>query len=298
MVRPSVMTAAGVGSGLGRSSRNGAFVLVPRDSSSTIHCSSTLPYGLAQWEAFARHAFNGESTSFVSTLASSEAGRDIPVVILPGERSQSRIVVTARQHACEASASLVLEGILLEALQPRMSGGSPPELVAVPFVDIDGVEAGDQGKGRLPHDHNRDYGETRRYAVCRAIEHIIASTAQPTACIDLHTPGLHGPLEERPFLASSDEPEDYDAVRELSAQVGNEFGIALPILVFAEDWNRTSGAGVRCLTAWARSMPSVRLAAVVEYPNAIDRGRGVTRAAARCSGEPFTARSPASWSGA
>jgi hypothetical protein len=31
------------------------------------------------------------------------------------------------------------------------------EVVIVPFMDKDGVEEGDQGKNRKPHDHNRDY---------------------------------------------------------------------------------------------------------------------------------------------
>ena len=31
------------------------------------------------------------------------------------------------------------------------------EVLAIPFMDKDGVEEGDQGKNRKPRDHNRDY---------------------------------------------------------------------------------------------------------------------------------------------
>ena len=43
-------------------------------------------------------------------------------------------------------------------------------LFAIPFVDKDGVEDGDQGKNRKPHDHNRDYGEKSIYPEVQAIK--------------------------------------------------------------------------------------------------------------------------------
>lgn len=39
----------------------------------------------------------------------------------------------------------------------------------VPFVDYDGVVAGDQGKDRIPHDHARDYTDTPIYPEVAAI---------------------------------------------------------------------------------------------------------------------------------
>ena len=72
------------------------------------------------------------------------------------------LVLTARHHACESMASHVLEGILSGVLADDDCGRRWREgwqVVAAPFMDKDGVEDGDQGKNRRPHDHNRDYGK-------------------------------------------------------------------------------------------------------------------------------------------
>jgi hypothetical protein len=51
----------------------------------------------------------------------------------------------------------LMEGILAGDDVGRWLAGHV-EFLVVPFVDKDGVEEGDQGKNRRPHDHNRDYG--------------------------------------------------------------------------------------------------------------------------------------------
>ena len=63
----------------------------------------------------------------------------------------------------------------------------------VPFVDKDGVEDGDQGKNRRPHDHNRDY-KLRIYPEVRAItERLPAwSDSKPLFFLDMHCPWLRG----------------------------------------------------------------------------------------------------------
>jgi hypothetical protein len=43
------------------------------------------------------------------------------------------------------------------------------EFLIVPFVDKDGVEEGDQGKNRHPHDHNRDYATPCLYPEVQAL---------------------------------------------------------------------------------------------------------------------------------
>jgi hypothetical protein len=62
-------------------------------------------------------------------------------------------------------------------------------LYAVPFVDKDGVEEGDQGKNRKPHDHNRDYGEESIYPEVRAIKELDRS-ANFVCALDFHCPTL------------------------------------------------------------------------------------------------------------
>ena len=88
----------------------------------------------------------------VSELCKSKKGRSVPCLNLGnGEKS---IILTARHHACESTGNYVLEGVLEELTKDIPSSF---RVFCVPFVDFDGVLDGDQGKARIPHDHNRDY---------------------------------------------------------------------------------------------------------------------------------------------
>jgi hypothetical protein len=102
----------------------------------------------------------------------------------------------------------------------------------------------------------------------------------PVAVLDLHTPGLIGPLEERPFLVASGDAGDQEAVSSFAASVGGEPSTVPGVMVFDEPWNSISGQGPRCFAAWARSHPMVRFATSVEYPNAVVRGVPVSRGTA------------------
>jgi len=88
----------------------------------------------------------------VTELCKSRKGRSVPSVVF-GSGSKS-IILTARHHACESTGTYVLEGVLRELYQNPIDD---TRILCVPFVDYDGVVDGDQGKGRKPHDHNRDY---------------------------------------------------------------------------------------------------------------------------------------------
>lgn len=56
------------------------------------------------------------------------------------------------------------------------------EFFVVPFMDKDGVEAGDQGKNRRPYDHNRDYQGESLYASVRAMRELVtAGSARETS---------------------------------------------------------------------------------------------------------------------
>ena len=71
-----------------------------------------------------------------------------------------RVLITCRHHACESTASYVVEGIMAALLAETGDGKwfrENAEVLVVPFMDKDGVEDGDQGKGREPRDHCRDY---------------------------------------------------------------------------------------------------------------------------------------------
>ena len=69
------------------------------------------------------------------------------------------------------------------------------DVLAVPFVDKDGVEEGDQGKDRTPHDHNRDYDDDRViYPEVAAIKKLVPEWSAGSSIIatDFHCPYING----------------------------------------------------------------------------------------------------------
>src|SRR5579872_5448325 len=83
-----------------------------------------------------------------------------------------RVLLTARHHACEMAANYVLEGVIAATLADDDDARwlrQHVEFVAVPFIDKDGVEEGDQGKMRAPYDHWLDYRGDSRYASVAAL---------------------------------------------------------------------------------------------------------------------------------
>ncbi len=96
------------------------------------------------------------------------------------------ILLTSRHHACEAPASYVLHGAMQEFIENPLNGF---KIICIPFVDVRGVVKGDQGKGRLPHDHNRDYNydEPSIYPTVKAIKEIVKNNPIKYS-FDFHDP--------------------------------------------------------------------------------------------------------------
>ena len=63
------------------------------------------------------------------------------------------------------------------------------DCVFVPFMDKDGVENGDQGKHRAPHDHNRDY-TAEIYTSVKAFKKLLVTESEGKQIVffDLHSP--------------------------------------------------------------------------------------------------------------
>ena len=61
------------------------------------------------------------------------------------------------------------------------------KVIAVPFMDMDGSVNGDQGKNRVPHDHNRDYIDQPIYETVRSIREL-AGREKIAYMFDLHAP--------------------------------------------------------------------------------------------------------------
>lgn len=246
----------------------------------TVHASATIPYGPRELAAFCSRQGNVLRWDL---LATSEGGRQVPVLTVPAADAQRVILLTGRHHACEAMASFVIEGVI-DQLVTLQRAGDPMarsfELVAVPMIDVDGVYEGDQGKARQPWDHNRDYGPTSRYRAVSALRAMMAHEHRVIYALDLHTPGLRGDIEEQPYVVASADRGDAEAVtgllsllnatddRRTRGEVGR--------LPFEQEWNSSTSSGQRCCAAWLRSLPTTRFATTIEYPNAVDRGRPIT----------------------
>lgn len=147
----------------------------------------------------------------VSALTKTRKGKDVPLLVTGNQESTKRILLTARHHACEAIANYVMEGFLEEALSDSAPGKAFREkfaLYAVPFVDLDGVEAGDQGKGRAPHDHNRDYGlSANLYPEIKAITDL-NQAKKFSIGIDLHAPSVRSDIHEAFYFDGFRSPEN------------------------------------------------------------------------------------------
>lgn len=139
-------------------------------------------------------------------LCKSKKGRSVPCLrIGEGER---RILLTARHHACESTGNYVLEGVLSELVTHPIPN---TEMFCVPFVDFDGVVDGDQGKNRIPHDHNRDYTASPIYPEVAEI----VKYADRYGChlgFDFHAPSHKGGVNDHIFIVRNreDKQERFD----------------------------------------------------------------------------------------
>jgi hypothetical protein len=231
-----------------------------------------------------------------TTLCRTEQGRDaelLRVGRLDG-RAEQKVVITCRHHCCEMMASYVLEGLIEGVLADTAEGRwlrERVEFFVVPFVDKDGVEAGDQGKNRKPHDHNRDYA-AGLYATVRAIREQVPqwSEGKLRIALDLHCPTLRGGVNEQlVFVGGPDTNRWHEAERFIqlleTTQMGALHYSTKNNLPFGKGWNTPANftAGLS-FGRWAAALPGVRAAATLETPYANAGGVAVTDASARALG--------------
>ncbi len=151
------------------------------------------PYTPEMWDAFIdkpTHIGNIER----GVLCKSRKGREVPFFRMTTEHTMPKksVVVSARHHCSEAPATYVMEGFVASFLEDSELGEwlrENVELTVVPFIDMDGAVEGDQGKWRLPHDHNRDYTEFI-YPETAAFASLMAET-EPQVFMDFHNPKLY-----------------------------------------------------------------------------------------------------------
>ncbi len=190
-----------------------------------------------------------------------------------------RVLLTARHHACEMIASYSLEGLLDAVIADTDLGRwfqNNVEVLAVPFVDKDGVEDGDQGKNRKPHDHNRDYEGDSIYPTVEAIRRFVPQWSQGklAVAIDLHCPHISGKYNEVIYIVGSTDGDIWRQQQAFSSILESVREGPLPYsaasnLPFGTAWNTAGNYGnYKSCSGWAQEQPGIRLATTIEIPYA------------------------------
>ena len=176
------------------------------EAGQTVHFSCALPYQLADlnnWLDELQQNNNGlvsVNRNFSVTdkvLKTTGKTEPIPMITLGNPDAPKYLIFTGRMHACETIASFTLEGVVNDFASLPADDPFWDEycIYVVPMMDIAGVENGDQGKDRLPHDHNRDWEDGKElYKVTLALKEFArakeADGKRLAMFIDYHCPYL------------------------------------------------------------------------------------------------------------
>ncbi len=206
-----------------------------------------------------------------------------------------RVLLTCRHHCCEMMADWALEGIMETVLAAGDDGEwfrKHVEFMVVPFIDKDGVEDGDQGKNRLPRDHNRDYEGDSIYPETGALRELVPawSAGRLRFALDMHCPYIRGEGHEEIHFVGTANQENWRRVVRFSeiledVQVGPLVFEAKNNLPFGQGWNKpdTFSKGVS-FNGWSGQLPGLRFASSLEIPYASAGGKAVTAETARALG--------------
>jgi hypothetical protein len=215
---------------------------------------------------------------------------------LDNPKARGIVLLTSRHHACESMATYTLEGLLSAVLAKDDLGRRWRErwqIIALPFADKDGVEEGDQGKNRRPHDHNRDYNATPLYPEVAAWMKLGESLKDRVVfSLDLHCPYIGGPWNDRVYFVGSADAEAaqreqaFAAVLERVCHGPIPFRAAEGYLPAGVAWNTSANtAQGRSNGQWARdTFPAAHFAGSIEIPYADALGVEVNAESARALG--------------
>ena len=261
-----------------------------------VRFSVGMPYVRADFERFvAKHKENPYLE--VGMLTKTPKGRDV-VLVRVGDKNRTvpnAIAITGRHHCCEMMASYVLEGILAGALADDEAGRwlrAHADFLFVPFMDTDGVEDGNQGKNRAPHDHNRDYAGAPLYREVAALKERLQAWAagRPLVFLDLHNPALKTDIHETVHFLEPDDRHQAQRLDELTTLLErNQQG---PI-IYSRHTTMRFGTGYNRPTAgtsagWAQSLPNTILGCTLETAYANAGGSEVNAHSARELGRDLT----------
>jgi hypothetical protein len=262
--------------GAGAVQANAFTCTIPGDAPE-VRFSFGMPYPLDRWTRFAAGQ-TGRAGFTAQTLCLSRRGRPVPCARVgdPAVDPAHRVVLSCRHHCCEMMAWLRRH----------------VHFLVVPFADLDGVEAGDQGKDRRPRDHGRDYEGESLYAETAALRSLLPEWSQGRlrAVIDLHCPWIAGTRNETVYLVGSQASAQEQEQRRFSAILAAACQGPIPVsaadfLPFGTDWNTAANyGGGKTFSTWAREQLGVQLGTSIELPYANAGGAEVNADSARLFG--------------
>lgn len=221
------------------------------------------------------------------TLCLSEENRPVEHFFAPSQNGRKFVLFTARTHACETMANFVLEGLISEWL---LAPGAQflrenIDLHVIPFMDKDGVEKGEHGKNRNPHDHNRDFTDTPLYASTRALMEQAPTWGECVFYLDLHCPWIRGGRNEELFFLGLP-PENHAELKRFmeilqTTQNGPLRFDARHTITPGQEWYQSDAPTA---ARWARKCLSPKIATTLEIPYALAGGEVMTPDKARLFG--------------
>lgn len=265
------------------------------ESEQDVHFCFAIPYQWSDWQAF----YTQLPAQLISEheLCTTRHGRSNKYYQWNAQAaSRHRLFISARHHCCEMMVNFVIEGFLqtlLMAEDDTLAGylRDHVDLLLIPFVDLDGAEEGDQGKGREPRDHGRDYVGESVWPDTAAIRQLIPDWGIPELLIDLHCPWIAGSEHECIFQVGSDH-EPFVQEQLILNQILEEIRqgplpfYAKDYLAFGESWNteanRQSGSGG--IHRWDQQFSELRLGTTFEFPYANVHDQQVSRENCRLFG--------------
>ena len=277
---------------------NNSFSYSFSEQDTVAYFSIAFPYTEKNLYSFLETLNNRESLK-IDTLCFSPENRVIEKIIIPSLNKEPthKVLITARHHACEMMADYVLEGIIKSLLNDinLQQLREHTEFMIIPFVDKDGVENGDQGKRRIPRDHNGDYKGESIYASTDAIRKIVPvwGANKIKLALDIHCPMLSGgKWEENIYiLGQSNYEMGQNQVIFSKLLETNSLGGELQLyhenfLPFGRAWNNSSGSSPNMsFRGWASSIEGISIATSMEFPYAYVSGIMVSKDNARVFGE-------------
>lgn len=243
---------------------------------------------------------NNRELLIIDTLCFSTENRVIEKITIPplSNETTHKVLITARHHACEMMANYVLEGIiksLLNDINLRQLR-EHTEFLIIPFMDKDGVENGEQGKNRIPRDHNRDYIGESIYNSTDAIRKMVPYWGgnKIKIALDIHCPKLSGRDNECIYtLGQSNYRIAQNQIFFSKLLENNSLGTLKSyhddFLAVGKGWNtgENSSEGMS-FSKWASSLEGISVTTTIEIPYANVYGIMVAKDNSRVFGEAIS----------